>query len=1223
MGGGIFSRGGTVTLVNDTFTGNSAQGGPGGAGSSSSLGSQGVGAGNAGYGAGGGVLVLNSQLYAIFNTFTLNSVTTGPGGAVDGPDVYLYSADGSANGTLINNILGQDGITLTADVSSGLQNNVDGGSLPTFNGSSNNLVSLNGNNGLPGGDYTTGQPLLGPLASNGGPTQTFQLQAGSPAIAAGVAAFFPGTLNPITTEQRGTTRKSPFDIGSLASLTTPTLTAISPIQGPTNGGTLVTLTGSNFTGATEVDFGITPGTNLTVVNETTITVDAPAQSPGTVDITVLTLGGTSSTSAADQFSYIAAPSVTSITPFNETIFGGNQVTINGTSFAGATAVYFGSTEVTSANFVSASPTQIVVDSPPGVTGSVDITVDTPYGTSETGSADLFDYQAPALNVTPTTLNLGSTLAGTPSAGTTSYQIGGSFLAGDITIAATDGIEVSDDGGTTWHSTLTLPEEQGSMPTTTIDVRMNSTFAGPVDGDILNNSPGVSEEVHLFGNVLPAAASQFIISGLNNQIAEVAQNVTVKADDAYGNVATDYTGRVHFTSSDLLAVLPSDATLTEGTGTFPVTLKTAGSQSVTATDTLNNLLQASQTGLLITPAAAATLQITPQSTNGLMENVTVDVFDAYGNVATGYTGTVHFSSCDVNASLPADATLTEGIGNFGLTFSGNGIWTVTASDTQNVNLTGTSTVTLALVPSQGSPVVASIPVSYYGQSVTLTTTFSATEVGSSALTGTVSFYDGNTFLQSVPLVALSPVGSTVSGQASLSLTTLGVGTHSIRAIYSGDTNYDSANSTTSASVQVQQTSTATRLTASTTAQRTVLTAATSVTSAGDPSLSGAVSFHDGSTFLGSAPLTAGIATLNVSNLPSGPQNLTATFSGGLNSTQATSTGTLTFTAIHSGQVYLDLNASGSVDSGETGLAGRVVFLDLKGDGQLDPGDPTATTDSNGNYTLIANTTGPISVLEATNQDTSLRYVVDQTQARADGTVNIGVVPFSPVAPVKVVPDPFSSNPSTDANTAYVQSLYRSVLGRSGSQDEVAGWLSRIQSGVSLPQVAVGFVNSLEHRQDEVNAYYEEFLHRPPDPSSSHWVGELMSGVSEELVAQAFLNAAEYQANHQEPTLFVQDLYLDVLGRQGSTAEINGWQASLSSGMSRASVVAGFVGSVEAIDQLIESDYVAYLHRHQEQASTSTLWTNLLKQPRGSASAVAAGILSSMEYRTKATSPETNP
>ena len=83
----------------------------------------------------------------------------------------------------------------------------------------------------------------------------------------------------------------------------PAVTGLSPTSGPAAGGTLVTITGTGFTGATVVDFGTTAATDVTVANDTTITADSPAGT-GTVDVTVTTPGGTSATSTADQFTYV-------------------------------------------------------------------------------------------------------------------------------------------------------------------------------------------------------------------------------------------------------------------------------------------------------------------------------------------------------------------------------------------------------------------------------------------------------------------------------------------------------------------------------------------------------------------------------------------------------------------------------------------------------------------------------------------------------------------------------------------------------------------------------------------------------------------------------------------------------------------------------------------------------------------------------------------------------
>ncbi|MGN6869513.1 MAG: beta strand repeat-containing protein [Solirubrobacteraceae bacterium] len=168
----------------------------------------------------------------------------------------------------------------------------------------------------------------------------------------------------------------------------PTITSVSPSAGPTAGGTTVTITGTSFASVKAVDFGQDPAARYTVNTDSTITAIAPAGSAGTVDITVTTAGGTSATSPGDEYTYVAPPVVTSISPTAGPATGGTSVTITGTGFANATAVKFSGTGATS--FTVNSRTSISTVAPAG-TGTVDVTVTTPGGTSATGAADQFTY----------------------------------------------------------------------------------------------------------------------------------------------------------------------------------------------------------------------------------------------------------------------------------------------------------------------------------------------------------------------------------------------------------------------------------------------------------------------------------------------------------------------------------------------------------------------------------------------------------------------------------------------------------------------------------------------------------------------------------------------------------------------------------------------------------------------------------------------------------------
>jgi hypothetical protein len=182
-------------------------------------------------------------------------------------------------------------------------------------------------------------------------------------------------------------------------------------------------------------------------------------------------------------------------------------------------------------------------------------------------------------------------------------------------------------------------------------------------------------------------------------AGVAGSFTVIASDPYGNRATGYTGAVRFTSSDPQAVLPGNYTFTAadaGMHTFSATLKTAGYQSLTATDTVNAALTGLQGNTVKAAAASQFILNAPAIvTAGARFSLTLTVQDAYGNVVTGYTGTIHFTSTDNKATLPANYTFTaadHGVHTFtGLVLKKRGKLTITVTDTLNGSLTSTVTI----------------------------------------------------------------------------------------------------------------------------------------------------------------------------------------------------------------------------------------------------------------------------------------------------------------------------------------------------------------------------------------------------------------------------------------------------------------------------------------------------------------------------------------------------
>src|SRR5205807_7387712 len=158
-------------------------------------------------------------------------------------------------------------------------------------------------------------------------------------------------------------------------------------------------------------------------------------------------------------------------------------------------------------------------------------------------------------------------------------------------------------------------------------------------------------------------------------------ITVAALDPANEPFTAYTGTVHLSSSDAAAALPSDATLTNGVGTFSVTLKQAGATTITATDALEKALAATSSGITVAHAAVDHfgISLSPSTVAGTDQSMGVIALDAYGNQVTNYSGTVSFSSSDPIALLPPASSLSGGSAIFPVTLRRAGAQTVTVTD----------------------------------------------------------------------------------------------------------------------------------------------------------------------------------------------------------------------------------------------------------------------------------------------------------------------------------------------------------------------------------------------------------------------------------------------------------------------------------------------------------------------------------------------------------------
>jgi hypothetical protein len=113
-----------------------------------------------------------------------------------------------------------------------------------------------------------------------------------------------GTVDITVTTPAGTSAVSATDKFSYPAASAPlSVTNVTPNNGTP--GSSIFITGSGFTGATAVNFGPLPSPNFSVINDQTIQATAPSGAPGSVDVTVVTPSGTSTTNPADQFTYLA------------------------------------------------------------------------------------------------------------------------------------------------------------------------------------------------------------------------------------------------------------------------------------------------------------------------------------------------------------------------------------------------------------------------------------------------------------------------------------------------------------------------------------------------------------------------------------------------------------------------------------------------------------------------------------------------------------------------------------------------------------------------------------------------------------------------------------------------------------------------------------------------------------------------------------------------------
>lgn len=308
---------------------------------------------------GGGGQSYGIRLYNDESTGTIkdwfieNNTFVGSSGHI-GIDIPSMSASQIKNINIKNNVI----TGFNFGVYGGNSGNYNGVYV-TYNSFYNNTTNISINGSTPIlADTSTGN-----ITSNPNLDSLFRPNVGSPLINAGINVGIPYNS---TAPDIGF-----FETGTNSS-TIPTVSSFTPTSGAT--GATVTITGTNFTGATAVYFGISPATLFTVDSSTQITATIGSGFSGRVYVT-----NPAGTASKTGFTYLPqnSPSVSSFTPTSGT--HGTSVVITGTDFTNITSVSFGLIEA--ASYTVNSSTQITAIVPIGATGKVRVTNDNGTGVS--------------------------------------------------------------------------------------------------------------------------------------------------------------------------------------------------------------------------------------------------------------------------------------------------------------------------------------------------------------------------------------------------------------------------------------------------------------------------------------------------------------------------------------------------------------------------------------------------------------------------------------------------------------------------------------------------------------------------------------------------------------------------------------------------------------------------------------------------------------------------
>ena len=213
----------------------------------------------------------------------------------------------------------------------------------------------------------------------------------------------------------------------------------------------------------------------------------------------------------------------------------------------------------------------------------------------------------------------------------------------------------------------------------------ATLPLPTDGPLVVTPPTAAAATGFRLMLPPAAPNGMPVAAM------------IGAIDAAGLPVFSFKGSVTLTSSDSAATFPASVTLVNGRAFVPVTFRTAGTQTLTATDAADAARTATASTTVSAPAVVTKLLVflPPQAKAGVATAVTVLAVDAAGRPVSSFNGSATVASSDSAASLPlVEVLFKSGRATFEATFATAGRQTLTVTSLGDSKVTGTAATTVA-------------------------------------------------------------------------------------------------------------------------------------------------------------------------------------------------------------------------------------------------------------------------------------------------------------------------------------------------------------------------------------------------------------------------------------------------------------------------------------------------------------------------------------------------